>query len=387
MNAWRPDAWRTTAPTIRAAVEIGSAKVACVMARVVDDGWQVLGSGIARYPLTMTAWPCDIALMAQTIEEAVDAARCGDVPHDVLAVVSHPQLTHTRVTASIELAQEPVAVRARDVARLRAQALAQSLGLDQDALSVTVLGCSGNGFEEVPDPRGLTATRLRGTFHVVAMPVSLRRAVVRACDHAGLEVGRFVYSLPAIARAVVEPSAGPRVLVIDIGGAQVDAGVFIEQRLIASTTLPWGGHTLAHAVAIDGRLTISQASAASLEGFSSSHPCVRTILEEQLSIVRDGVARMLEGQPKPDALVLTGGGALIDGVAEWFEQQLGVSCRVGRSPRLSQHGELWNQLALGAAVGALEMTAGSATVPASTTPRGRFNRLLSTAHSILNDYF
>ena len=43
--------------------------------------------------------------------------------------------------------------------------------------------------------------------------------------------------------------------------------------------------------------------------------------------------------------------------------------------------------AAGAAVGVLELTAGSAPSPAPRTPRGRFNRLLTTAHSILNEYF
>ena len=379
--------WLPAKPAVRAALEIGSAKVACVIARDVGDDWQIAGAGVARYPSTATAWPCEIAVMARTIEQAIEAAGCGEMPDEALAVVSHPQLLHTRITAQVELAQEPVAIRRHDVERLRAQALAQSLGLDQDALAVTTLGCSGNGFEDVPDPRGLTATRLRGTFHVVAMPLSLRRAVVRACDQAGVEVRTFLYSLPASARACLTPVDGGRVLVIDVGGVQVDAGVFVEQRLTASTTVPWGGQVLSHAVASDGRLTSTQALAASLEGLASSNPSVRKMLEEQLPAVRDGLARLLEGQPKPDAAVIAGGGALIDGLAEWFERELGLPCRVGRSPRVAQQGELWHQLALGASVGALEMTAGP---PASLTPRaprGRFTRLLATAHSILNDYF
>ena len=476
--------WVTAKPAIRVALDIGSAKVACVIARVLGEDWQIIGSGIARYPSTMTSWPCDIALMAQTIEQAVEAASCGETLHEVLAVVSHPQLSHTRVTAQVDLAQEPVAIRARDIERTRAQALAQSLGIDQDALAVTVLGCSGNGFDDVPNPRGLTATRLRATFHVVAMPLSLRRSVVRACDQAGLEVTRFLYSLPATARACIAPSVRGRMLIIDVGGAQVDAGVFVDQRLVASTTIPWGGHIVAHAIASEARLTAAQALAASLEGLSSSNlsvqkifeeqlpsvregieemldgqpkpdaaiitgggalidvggvqvdagvfvehrliasttipwgghivahaiasevrltsaqaltasleglsssnPSVRKIFEAQLPSVREGIERMLEGQPKPDAAIITGGGALIDGLAEWCEQQLGINCRLGRSPRLHQQGELWNQLALGAAVGALEMTTGSAPTPAPRTPRGRFNRLLATAHSVLNDYF
>jgi hypothetical protein len=97
--------------------------------------------------------------------------------------------------------------------------------VDREPLLVERLGCSGNGFDGARDPRGLTATRLTGTFHIVTMPVALRRALVQAVESAGLEIARLSSTLPAaLAGMADERMWTQRLLVLDGGGLSTEIG-------------------------------------------------------------------------------------------------------------------------------------------------------------------
>jgi len=359
------------------ALDLGSTHVACVVGRpsLSGSGYDVLGTGLAAYPHATSTWPCDPALLARAIDAALDeAARTTQLPDRASVALTHPELVHTRVTAQIALSDEPVSVRNRDLRRLSAQAISQSLPLDREVLLLQPLGYSGNGFEGVPDPRGLAATRLSGTFLLISMPLAVRRAVVQALDAAGLELQQLVYSAQAV-HAACAPDAA-RLVVVDIGGACTDLALFSHGRLARTASIPWGGTTVVEAMVAAGRLTREQALAASLEGLSDA----------QLATLKQALEAFLSEDEAPDSILVTGRGALIDGLAEWIEMTTGINAAVGRSLRAKRHGELSRQVALTAAFGLLEtaLPAGFQALPA---PRRLIEGFISRTRQILVEYF
>ena len=371
------------------ALDLGSTKVACAIGMPYEHaaGFELVGSSLVPYPALAESWPGDLLMVSRTIEQALEATGVSGDFHRALVTLSHPSLVSEQVRTSVALGDEPVPVRAHDLGRLQSAALDQALGVDREPLLVERLGCSGNGFDGARDPRGLPATRLTGTFHLITMPTALRRAVVQAVESAGLEIARLSSTLSAaLAGAADERMMKRRVLILDVGGASSELGLFVEGLLVRSGVVPWGGLKLASAVAREAQVTMEQAITMSLEGAACRKPGVRSLVLSHWRAVQAAVATLLSGEVKPDAVVVTGRGALIDGFAEWVEHAAGIPTSLGRSERLSRVADLSRQVGLTPAVGLLELASRARASAPSRSPR-LLNRLIEHTRTILTEYF
>ncbi len=366
------------------ALDIGATKVACVTAH---GPFEIVGSSVVAYPTVSAAWPVDAQMIGRTIEQAVEGAGGAIGKSRVIAAISHPHSAHAQVTASIDLSAEPAPVQARDVARVRQQALGQALGMDQDALLLEPLGYQGNGFEQVRDPRTLPTTRLRGTFALVTMPLVVRQVVVRAIETAGLDLDHLVYGPQALAAACTAPGEGMEPwLLIDLGGCSTECVIVQQGRLQRGLTLAWGGLTVVEAIASRCRTTWNQALAFSLSGLASPKPDVRAVWQEQLDAFKSSLQPLLDGASLPARAVVSGRGALVDGIVEWVQSALEMPTTLGRSAR-APSAELSQQVALSTAFGVLELVERPAPLTARP-PSSRFvDRLVDRTRSLLVEYF
>lgn len=370
------------------ALDIGSTKVACVVAApsAQAQAYDILGSSLLAYPIGSAAWPHDPLMIGRVIEEALGATGVHADFISAWVAMSHPALRSETVRCAITLADEPITIRNQDVQRLTRTALHQVLGVDREALVVELLGCAGNGFEGVRNPRGLSATRLSGLFHIVTVPIAVRRAIVQAVESAGLDVSRLTYSLQADAAASEEVREARRVLLIDVGGLSIDVGLFVENRLQALRVVPWGGLTLAFDLAKALHMTLDQAATLSLEGLGSRRPEVRCRIETRLEELRRAVQKVLQHEPLPERAVIMGRGALIDGLVEWIEGATQIKASLGRNKHLHAAGDLSRQVGLSTALGLLELAEPSA----ATSPQRSatlFDRVISRTRTLLVEYF
>lgn len=371
------------------ALDVGSTKVSCAIGLPHErmPGFELLGMSCVAYTLQSESWLADPLMVGRTIEQALEATAVSAECDRAYVCIRHPQLQSEAVKVSIALADEPITVRAQDLERLEQAALAQALSIDREALLIERLSCSGNGFEGVRDPRGLSATRLQGIYHIVTLPVAARRALMQAVESAGLEVGRLTYTLPlALSEQANSEIRNQRVLVVDVGGLSTDAGLFIEGALTALEVVPFGGIRLATSIATQLNVTLSQALSWSLEGKACPKAGIRELIEGQWQRLQASFERLLSGQPKPDALLLTGRGSLIDGFAEWVEQTTGLTATVCRSSRALHLGDLSRQVGLGAAIGLLESVTTAQDEPLAGSQRV-LNRFIHRTRTLLTEYF
>ncbi len=372
------------------ALDIGSTKVACAIGLPQERsrGFELLGSSLVPYPNEMEVWLGDPLLVTRTIEQALDAAGTAVGCARALVAFTHPRLAGERVRTSLRLGDEPVTVRAQDVKRLKRAALDATLGIDREPLVTEPLGYAGNGFDEMRDPCGLSATRLLGTYHVVTMPIAVRQALIQAVEAAGLEVIRLTHTLAAVCAALADAGLlPPRALLVDVGGLSTDLGRFTHGVFEALEVAAFGGIPLASTIARELRLTVDQAERLSREGLACRRPEVRAVIERECARLRQAFDRLLQDQPRPDALFIAGRGGLCDGLAEWMEQVVEVPVSVCRSPRVNQQGgDLAHHVGLTAAVGLLAMATQASPAPSSGAPRF-FNRLLGRTRAILTEYF
>ncbi|HEX9779795.1 MAG TPA: hypothetical protein VGB20_01120 [bacterium] len=372
------------------ALDIGWTKVACAigLSHERTPGWELLGSGVEPYPAPNDSGVPDPLVVARAIEAAIDATGVTAELTRALVCLSHPALQSERVRAAVPIADEPVAVKARDVARLRTAALNQSLAIDRDVLHMECLGYAGNGFARVGDPRGLCATRLQGDFLLVTMPVAVRRTLLEAVESVGLEALDVRYApAAALAGAADERSAGGRVLVIDLGGLSIDLAVFEAGVLTACRVEPWGGVSLARDLARELDVTLEQATASIREGTASREERVRAHLDAAWARLEEGIRTVLGGEPKPDLVLVAGRAALMDGFVEWVERTLGIPTALCRSPRTHRSADLSRQLALCPAIGLLELASRPRAGAALASPGGPLGRVLERAKAVLVEYF
>ncbi len=371
------------------ALDLGATKVACAVGLPHERSrsFELLGSSLTPYPLLSDTWLGDPLMVSRTIEQALEATAVHGEFSRAWVSAHPPFLTSEHVRVGIPLADEPATVRAQDLKRLERSALHQALGVDREPLLVERLGCSGNGFDGVRDPRGLSATRLMADFHLVAIPIASRRAIVQAVESAGLEVVRLTYTLPAaLASMAEERLTHQRVLLIDVGGLTSDVGLFVEGLLRDVAFLPWGGLKLAETIAKDLHVTMEQAVTWSLEGTSCRKPEVRSHVERHWALLQKAIEKVLHRQPQPDAVLLTGRGTLMDGFAEWIERTTGVSTSLCRSARTNQLGDLSRQVGVSTAIGLLELVTSTTPAPLLRSPH-LFNRLIDQTRVILTEYF
>lgn len=370
------------------ALEIGSTKVACAIGLSRDHlpGVELLGSSVVAYPTLPEAWPSDPLMIGRTVEAALEAtALTGDFSQAQVAI-AHPALRSELVHVTMALADEPINVRLHDLERLRTCALNQALGVDREALVVERLGCSGNGFEGVRDPRGLPATHLRAAFHLVTMPLAVRRVVTQAVESAGLEIVRLTHTLPALLASLPDKAlASRRLLLIDVGGLATDAGLFVDGLWQRAEFLPWGGLSCAMEIAKTLRVTLDQALTWSLEGLSSRKKEVSSLFRERWRLLKEAIDRLLTDQPLPAAVLINGRGGLVDGFVEWVERETGIPASLCRNPRANLSSDLSRQLSLGPVLGLLE----AAALPANGVPppTSVLNRLLYRTRTLLTEYF
>lgn len=369
------------------ALDVGSTKVACAIG--VSSGgqarWELLGCSVVPYPAPMDGWLSDPLTVSRTIEQALEATGVKGIVQEASVAISHPLLESDIVHASVAIADEPVAVRTRDVHRLKAAALDRVLGIDREPLVVELLACEGNGFERIRDPRGLPATRVRGTFHIVTMPMAGRRLVLQAVEAAGLHVAALTYALVAAWSSLGDEAARERVLLIDAGGLVTGIGLMHDGFLQASATVRDGGASLAAGLAKGLGVTMEQATAFTLEGAACPKPEVRSRLETYRQAVRAAIEAVLKDQPRPERVVIGGRWALSDGFAEWVEQTVKVPAALCRSARTQHLGDVSLQVGLSAAIGLLES---SLRMPGGA-PRvsNRLGRLLEQTKYLLTEYF
>ena len=370
------------------ALDLGSTKIACAVGLPHEraTGVELLGSSVAVSG-SSEGWWSDPLKLGRAIDHALEASQVRDTLQRTVVAITHAALVSERVRVSISLGEEPMTIRARDLERLQAVALDRVLAIDREPLLVERLSCSGNGFDGVRDPRGLSASRLAATFHVLTMPVSLRRVIEQAVESAGLDVERITCILPAALAS--HPDRAPergRTLLIDVGGMTTSLGLFIDGVLQLVQVLPWGGMPLATEIATTLQVTMEQATTWSLEGVACRKPEIRPLLERQWEQLQQASEAILKNQPRPESVLLSGRGSLIDGFAEWVERTLHVPVSLCRHPRVSRLGDVGKQLALSPAIGLLElMTRTSDELPARSPHF--FNRLIDQTRTILTEYF
>ena len=350
-----------------AALDIGTTKVCCFIARVEDDKPRVLGIGHQISRGLRNGSIIDLEAAGTSILNAVHAAEemAGETIPRVVANLSGGFSASRIIRTEIGVAGREITDA--DMRRaLETGYLTRDPG-DRQVIHSVPVGFSVDDSRGIRDPRGMLGERLGVNMHVVTASAAAVRNQTSAVGRSHLEVEALVVSPYAAGLScLVEDEIGLGVTVIDMGGGTTTIGVFFDGNLIFADYVPvGGGHVtndiargLSTPIAHAERLKTLFGSAISAttderemiavpqigeedEGHVNHVPrsllvgIIAPRIEETFELVRNRLEASGFDKVAGRRVVLTGGACQLHGAREFAGLILDKQVRIGRPQRVA----------------------------------------------------
>lgn len=350
-----------------AALDVGAAKIACMIARVVSEPdfpphAEVIGMGLHGAPVR-TRQATAIEQVESGIRHAVDAAErmAGERIRNVSVAVDGKYLKTRRIGVDIDIAGG--LVTGEDIEDSLAEGAAVAAAEDFTTLHAIPTAFKADGEEVVSEPVGLNASVLSTEMLGVAARQSVLDNLSSLIERCSLSADAFVAAPFAAAEAtLIDDEKDLGVILIDIGAASTNFAVFDDGVMHDCGGVGVGGGHITkdiaqifgaslgdaerlktlHGAALLGpgdehRFIDYQEIGAGMSRISRADLCeviiprVEEIFELVLQKLPDDRVRRIGLR----RAVVTGGGSLLVGAREIAERTLSMKCRVGRPMALA----------------------------------------------------
>jgi cell division protein FtsA len=406
-----------TAGPVITGLDVGSSKVATVVARKSPEGMEILGVGVCPTEGMRKGTVVNVDATVQSIRKSVsEAERMTGVPvQSALVGVSGPLIKSFNSHAAVSVRNEREVAEA-DVARVLELAKAVELPADREILHVLTQEFILDDMPGIKDPRGMTGIRLDARVHVVTDDLPGTRNLVRCVEKAEIGIVDIVLSPLASADAVLTPEEREvGVALMDFGGGTVEMALFYDGALRHTFVLPLGGGNITADVAMGLRIPVADAEVLKISsgcaaiqkvrrdelvelpgvGGRQPRPIRRQYLSEIIEpraeeifallrkeILRSGFEDMLGA-----GIVLTGGGSCLDGLPELGERVFQLPVRRGLPIGIAGRVELVNSPTFATAVGLALYGANLAEVGAGKAEGEAGGRWTARVKRFLSEFF
>ncbi|MGI9089500.1 MAG: cell division protein FtsA [Gemmatimonadaceae bacterium] len=344
-----------------AGLDIGSAKTTVIIAEAIGDRRptvRVLGVGQARTTGLRRGIVSDIEETTRSIQKALqDAERmAGTKIESVYAGIAgeHVQAASSKGIVAVngdEISKADVD-RANDVAR------AQAIPQDRELLHAIPQEYTVDRNAGVRDPIGMIGTRLETEMYLVTIGSSPAMNLRKSVERAGYRVRELVLEPLASALAVLtEDEKELGVALVELGAGTTDIAIFHEGKIRHLATLTYGGNIVTNDIVHGLGVTQSDAERLKERLGSAYEPLVdpseviqlpSTAAQGDREIPRELLAHIIHqrmdeifemvhrdiqsagyGGLLAGGVVITGGGAAMQGISELASSVFGTGVRIG----------------------------------------------------------
>jgi cell division protein FtsA len=339
-------------------LDIGTYKVAAVVAEVGDSGVEIIGIGTAASRGLRKGVVVNIDATVESIRKAIAEAElmAGCEIHSVYAGIAgaHVKGFNSHGVVAVKSGE----VMSGDVERVLDAARAVALPMDRQIVHVLPQEFLVDDQDGIREPIGMSGVRLESKVHIITASVTSTQNVVKCCQRSGLGVAGVVLEPLASAEAVATPEERELgVALIDIGGGTTDLVVFHSGAVKHTAVLPVGGNHLTNDIATGLRTPFAEAEkvkqrfGCALSSMVSrdeaievpsigmrgprvlSRQILAEIIEPRIEEIFTLVGREITRAGFEDVLasgvVVTGGTTILEGVPELAEQVFHVPVRRG----------------------------------------------------------
>ncbi len=352
-----------TSDPIVAALDLGTAHTTALVATVQGElprapVLRVLGVGQTRTLGLRRGVVSDIEETTRAIRKAIEEACqvAGVVPDALYVGIAGEHVRAMCSSGVVAIAGDEIG-RA-DVDRVNAVARAMAIPQDRELLHAIPQEYRVDDAEGIRDPVGMIGTRLETEMYLVTIGSAPAMNLRKSVERAGYKVRELVLEPLASALAVLsEEEKELGVALVELGAGTTDVAVFHEGKIRHLGSLPYGGNAVTGDL-VQG-LGITQADAQQLkEAYGCAYePLVPAdqliampastahgerhvsrelmthIIHQRMDEIFERVQREVQtagyGGRLNAGIVLTGGGASLEGIVELAGDVFGLGVRVG----------------------------------------------------------
>ena len=342
-------------------LDVGTSKISAIVGEIVDDGGlDIIGIGVAEAHGIRRGVVVNLEAAVESVKKAIEEAEltAGVEIDSVHLGLSGAHVKGFNSRGVVAVAGRNREIEREDVRRAIAAAQAVALPSGREILHVLPQDFVVDEQDGIGAPIGVTGARLEVNVHVITGSASCTQNIVACVNRAGVAVLDTVLEQLAASESVLtndEKELG--VALVDIGGGTTDFAIFERGSLWHTGVVAIGGDHFTNDIAIGLRTPIPDAEkikrrcgcalsamvdeedtmeVASVGG-RPPRVMARRILceilqpraEEIFHLLWDEIRRAGYEQALNSGIVLTGGGAVLDGMAEIAEQIFDLPIRRG----------------------------------------------------------
>ncbi len=342
-------------------VDIGSSKVGVLVGQRGDDGrMEVVGRGLAPNRGTRRGNIVNVEATVEALKQATEEAEvmAGVEISQAYVGVAGADVRSVNSRGMISVTRKDREITRQDIRRVLEAAQSAALPSDREILHSIPQEFLVDEQGGIADPLGMLGSRLEVAVHLVTGNVTRSKTLLTCVNRAGIEVVELVFEPLATARAILtEDERELGVLLIDIGAGTAEYALVLDGEVYHSGVLPVGAGHFTNDLAMVLRTPFGEAekikthhgcclegmviddtgiSVPTVAGGSSRVVPKRELAgilqpraEELFTMVRNDLSKHgFEDGPRC-GVVLSGGGAQLEGLLEMAEQIFDCGVRYG----------------------------------------------------------
>ncbi len=360
--------------SVIAALDVGSSKIACVIAHIIDDegGVEIVGVGHQKSKGIKNGIVVDVASAEEAIRQTVHSAEAmaaktvkGYPLREIILSVPAGYTKSHAVDVDVQILGQKVTEN--DIKRALAKAQTNAINDDRELIHTIPVGYALDGKQGVQDPTGMTGHKLGVDIHMVDGDLAGLKNLALCAERSHLDIVSLCSAPYASALStLVEDEMELGCTVIDMGGGTTSFAVLQQDHLLHTGNIAIGGDHVTSDVAQG--LTTSLADAERLktlygsaianardeqeyidvpvlgedgEGQTNHVPrsllvnIIQARMEEVFEMVRQSLIDAGVSEAVGRRLVLTGGASLLPGTADLAQRILDKQVRLGQPLKFS----------------------------------------------------
>ncbi|XZQ54800.1 MAG: cell division protein FtsA [Arsenophonus sp.] len=348
-------------------LEIGTSKVSALIGEILPDGMlNIIGIGNCSSRGMDKGGVNDLESVVKCVRRAIDQA---ELMEDCQISSVYLALSGKHVSCQNEIGIVPISeneVTQDDVNNVVHTAKSVRVRNEHRILHVIPQEYSIDYQEGIKNPVGLSGVRMQAKVHLITCHDDMAKNIIKAVERCGLKVEQLIFAGLASSYSVLtEDERDLGVCVVDIGSGTMDIAVYTAGALRHTKVIPYAGNVVTNDIAYAFGTPHSDA-----ETIKVHHGCAlgaivskdenvevpsigcrparslqrQTLAEviepryiELLNLVNDEIIKLQKQLRQEGAkhhlaagIVLTGGGAQIDGLVECAQRVFRTQVRIGK---------------------------------------------------------
>ena len=344
-------------------LDIGTNSVRVVVAELIEGELEIVGIGEADSRGLRKGVISKPDLAVDAIKRAVESAErmSGLTVNHVYVGLAGSHIKGENSEGMIAIPGRHREITREDIKRVIDTACAISIPSGREVADVLPQEYKVDDQDGIDDPLGMLGSRLSVSVHIVTSPVAAKQNVITSVNRAGFHVADVYLSQLAAAEAILtDEDREYGAAVVNIGGETTSLAIYQRGSVWHTTVFPLGGSHFTNDIAVGLRTPIPEAERIKREEGCASRsvltaeeaadlievPSVggrapravsKQILcdilepraEEILSHVQEEIQLAGFDRQLSSGIVLTGGGAMLNGIVEVAEHVFNAPVRIG----------------------------------------------------------